>query len=98
MRQRGFEYTLVNHLCRAVFTIPESNSSNLVKFKIYKASGNSVFLEGNAAYIVGINWKVEFIPTEKETYVVEIENITLDVKYTKIFKSVGIISMAYGKS
>jgi len=88
------EYIQVNQAFTAVFAIPESQSGHNVTYAIYKASDGSLFGSGNASFVAGINWKVIFTPTAYETYVVQIHNVTLDIKYTESFKAVSSVSMA----
>jgi len=82
------EYININEAFTAVVPIPESVVGNTVTYMIYKASDGSVFASGSAVFIAGINWKVSFTPTAEETYIVEVNNQTLDVKYSNTFKAV----------
>lgn len=80
------DYIAVNQSFSAIIEIPESINTNVVTYTIYKASDGSVFASGNASFVAGINWKVTFTPTvENETYIVEVYNQTLDVKYSRSF-------------
>ncbi len=81
------DYITQNQSFTAVFKIPESINTNTVTYTIYKASDASVFASGNASFVAGINWKVTFTPTvENETYIVEVNNQTLDVKYSESYR------------
>ncbi|MDD5566235.1 MAG: hypothetical protein PHG31_05040 [Candidatus Omnitrophica bacterium] len=83
------DYITLNQAFTAICEIPESISTNTVTYIIYKASDGSVFASGTAIFVAGINWKVSFTPTiENETYIVEVNNQTLDVKYSKSYKCV----------
>lgn len=83
------DYITLNQAFTAVIEIPESINTNTVTYTIYKASSGAVFASGNVTFIAGINWKVAFTPTtENETYIVEVYNQTLDVKYSQNFRCV----------
>jgi len=93
---RGFNYILLNKIFTSVFSIKESRSTDVVKYTIYKTSDGSVLSTGNAVYLAGINWKVTFTPPTIDTYVVEVENTTIDIKYCAVFQAVEVVSIAYG--
>lgn len=82
------DYITINQAFIAVIEIPESQNTDTVIYTIYKASNGSVFASGSATFIAGINWKVVFTPNTEDTYIVEIYNQTLDIKYSKSFVSV----------
>ncbi len=87
------DYITINEACVAVIEIPESKNSDTVTYAIYKASDSSTFASGNASFVAGINWKITFTPLLEDTYIVEVYNSTLDVKYSKNFKAVRNASM-----
>ena len=72
----------------AVFSIPESAVSDVVSFKIYRASTGAVFLSGNAVFIAGMSWKVGFTPAVDDVYAVEIFDETLDITFGDSFRAV----------
>lgn len=83
------DYIILNQSFTAVIETPESLNTDTVTYTIYKASDGSVFASGNMSFVAGINWKVAFTPTtENETYIVEVNNATLDVIYSKNFRCV----------
>lgn len=79
----------INAEFTAVVSIPESLSGDTVSYIIYKASDGSVFASGSMTYLAGIQWKVLFTPVSFETYVLEVNNETLDVKYSESYQAVG---------
>ena len=78
----------INQAFVAVIPIPESKSTDTVTYSIYKASDSSVFASGSMTFVAGINWKVSFTPLTEDTFIVEVYNATLDVKYSKNFTAV----------
>jgi hypothetical protein len=78
----------INQAFIAVIEIPESKSTDTVTYSIYKASDSSLFASGNMTFVAGINWKVTFTPLTEDTFIVEVYNATLDVKYSKNFTAV----------
>ena len=60
----------------------------------YKASDGTEFASGSAVFVAGINWKVTFTPTAADSYIVEVNDTTLDVKYSNTFKAVTNTSMS----
>ena len=88
------DYIILNQAFTAVIEIPESLNTNTVTYVIYKASDGSVFASGSMTFVAGINWKVAFTPlTENETYIVEVNNATLEVKYSRNFRCVRNVTM-----
>jgi len=79
------EYITLNELFNAVISIPESRSTDTVTYTITKVSDGTSFATGSAIFIAGMSWKVPFTPLVKDTYVVEVLDVTLDVKYSNTF-------------
>jgi hypothetical protein len=83
------DYITLNQSFTAIIEIPESQNTDTVTYVIYKASDSSVFASGNMSFVAGINWKVAFTPAvENETYIVEVNDQTLEVKYSRNFRCV----------
>ena len=72
--------------CTAVFAIPESKPTDTVSYKIFKVSDGSVFMQGNCAYVAGINWKVVFQPETEDIFIVEVDDQAVDAVFSQIFK------------
>ncbi len=82
------DYIIANQSFTAVLNIPESKSADTVTYKVYKASNSSLFVQGNALYVAGISWKVTFTPNVLDTYIVEVNDETLDVVYSANFQAI----------
>jgi hypothetical protein len=88
------DYITINEAFTAVIAIPESTNTDTVTYTVYKASDGSVFASGSAAFVAGINWRVTFTPAvDKETYIVEVNDTTLDVKLSQSFRCARKASM-----
>ncbi len=89
------DYIPVNTEFVDVVAIPESTSSDTVSFKVYKASDGSIFAQGNAVFVGGVNWKVTFTPTTlNEVYSIDVKDETLDVIHSNSFKAVTLTSLS----
>jgi len=83
-------YITVNKEFLAIVDIPESQPGDTVTYKIYKASDGSIFAQGNMTYVAGIEWKVKFTPTTlHETYILEVNDETLDIVHSRQYKALG---------
>ncbi len=82
------DYIQVSQSFTAVIDIPESQSSDSVTYKVYKASTGFIFAQGNAVFVAGINWKISFTPDTLDVYVVEVSDTTIDVVYSQNFQSI----------
>ena len=87
------DYITINEAFTAVVPIPESTNIDTVTYTVYKSDG-TVFASGNATFIAGINWKVSFTPNIEDVFIVEVNDSTLDVKYSQSFKCVRSSTMA----
>ena len=76
----------IREYCTAVFSFADSQSTDTVTYKIYRASDCSIFAQGNCSYVNGINWKVVFRPKTVDIFIVQAKNETLDVEDVRIFK------------
>lgn len=88
------DYIIANQPFTAVLNIPESKSADTVTYKVYKASNGTLFVQGNAVYVAGISWKVSFTPDVLDTYIVEVNDQTLDVIYSANFQAVSSTSVS----
>lgn len=68
--------------------IAGSEATDRVVYEIYRVSDKVLVASGLAEFISGISWKLTFTPTSADTYVVEVYDQTIDVKYSLSFKSV----------
>lgn len=82
------DYIQVNKAHTEVIGIPESQSSDVVTFQIFRASDNSLFASGNAVYVGGFNWKFSFTPTALDVYAIDVYDQALDMTYSRSLQAV----------
>jgi len=96
----NLQYIKVNSLHWIVQAIPESVTGNTVSVVIKRLSDgytwhftSLVFQNaensGSMTFVSDILWKQSFTPPTEDTYIVTINNETLDVKYIQVLKAVG---------
>jgi uncharacterized phiE125 gp8 family phage protein len=101
----NFQYIKVGQLFWLIQAIPESATGNTVTVEIRRLSDNytwnfstTAFVSGNQSgnmtFITGILWKQSFTPPTEDTYIVTINNETLDVKYVQVLKALGAVAQA----
>jgi len=90
------DYIQINQAFTATIDLPDSISTDTVKYKIYKAGDGSIFAQGNATYIAGIHWKVTFTPNIQDVFIVEVWNETraIDVIYSREFQAVSSTTLS----
>lgn len=82
-------YVPVNQPVTAVLRIPDSQVGDNVTYLIIKASDGVTFASGNATFIAQNNWRATFTPVEVgETYIVRLDDVTLDVQTAENFHAV----------
>jgi hypothetical protein len=83
----------------AVLRIADSISTNLVSYQILRASDSSVFASGSPTWLGSSLWSVIFTPTvADETYVLTIDNATLDVQVSESYKATVADQVAVAQS
>lgn len=86
------DYIQTDQAFTAVIIIPESSSGDTVTYAIYKASDGSTFASGSMTFVAGYAWKVSFTPDEDDTYILAVDDTTIDSQREEIFISQGEIS------
>mgnify|MGYP006921299160 CR=1 FL=1 len=79
------EKIIENAYFDSIIQVPSSVIGDTVTYVIYRASNSSVFQSGSALYVGGIQWRVSFIPTGSDVFVVEVTRG--DTKYTRKYKT-----------
>lgn len=93
------QYIKTGKFCFIVQAIPESAADNNVTVAIKRLSDgfmwnftNLVFEDalntGPMVFTFDIFWKASFTPPTSDTYIISIENTTLDVKYAQVLVAV----------
>lgn len=85
-------YIKTNEAFTAVVALPDSASGNTVTYSIIKISDGSTFASGSMTFVTGYLWKCSFTPTSDDTYVLTVNNTTLDQQKEVVYKSIGSIS------
>lgn len=88
------DYIQVNKAHTEVIGIPESQSSDVVTFQIFRASDNSLFASGNAVYVGGFNWKLSFTPTALDVYAIDVYDQVLDMTYSRSLQAVSSATLS----
>lgn len=99
------QYIKVNSLFWFVQAIPESATGDTVSVTIKRLSDGYTWnfstlafvnsaQSGNMTFISDILWKQSFTPPTEDTYIVTVNDTTLDVKYVQVLKAVGAVAQA----
>lgn len=99
------KYIKVGSLYWMIQPIPESASGDTVTVEIRRLSDGytwnfdtTAFTEtattGTMTFVNGIIWKTSFTPPTEDTYIVTVEDSTLDIKHTQVLQAVGAVAQA----
>lgn len=91
-------YIKTSELFWIIQAIPDSQSGDSVSIEIRRLSDNytwnfypRAFEEGNNSgsmnFVNGITWKTSFTPPTKDTYIVTITHVGLDVKFERTLRA-----------
>jgi len=85
------DYIQIAQAFTAVIPIPGSLNTDTVTYSIYKASDNSTVFSGSMTFVADEVWKVTFTPATADTYILKVNDATIDSKRENIYKAVGTI-------
>lgn len=85
------DYIQIAQAFTAVIPIPGSLNTDTVTYAIYKASDNSTVFSGSMTFVADEVWKVTFTPATADTYILKVNDVTIDSKRENIYKAVGTI-------
>ncbi len=83
-----FQRIKLNQAKTVSIGIPDSASGDTVTYTVVKASDGTSFASGALTFVSGNEWKFSFTPTVLGTYIVEVYDATLNVKFTKAYRAV----------